>query len=110
MAASKHALGQAALLDRLLCALEGAAEAFSTDIEADRDAALAEGMAVLGELYGSLDPTTSPEASAHLGTACDVCFVALGDAYAGSPEALAAATSFVRSIRVALVPGSRFAA
>lgn len=99
-----RAFEQTQLLGRLLDVLETADRAFRGRSEAEADVALFEGMSLLGELFGSLDPVASPEASAHLGDVCDACLRALGDAYAGSPDALVAATSLVRAMHAALVP------
>lgn len=99
-----RAYGQTELLHRLLYALETAEDAFADGTGIEREWALSEGLAVVGELYGSLDSTTSPEASSHLAAVCDACLGALGEAYNGSPDSLAAAASFVRAMRGALVP------
>jgi hypothetical protein len=98
-----RALGQTELLHRLLYALEGAEDAFLDGSAIEREWALSESLAVIGELYGSLDSITSPEASAHLASMCDACLSAVGEAYAGDPDALEAAAAFVRAMRGALV-------
>lgn len=99
-----RAYGQTELLERLLYALETAEDAFCGGSAIEREWALSEGLAVVGELYGSLDATTSPEASAHLGAAFDDCLSALGEAYAGSPDSLGTAAAFVREMCRVMVP------
>lgn len=81
-----------------------AEDAFDVGTAFERESALSEGLGALSALYGSLDSTTSPEASAHLGAACDACVRALGAAYAGDRASLTAVAAFFRSLSGALPP------
>lgn len=64
---------------------------------ASHEAALLEALAILGDLYGSLDDR-SPESSEHLNATFDACVRALGDGMSGDFEPLAEATNRVRAI------------
>jgi hypothetical protein len=99
-----RALSQQELLRRLAHALESAEDAFERDSPREREIALEEGLVVVGELYSSLDQTTSKEVYVHIGAACEECLSALGEASCGSPDALASAAGFVRSMRGAMTP------
>jgi hypothetical protein len=100
MARSGRVWEEAELLDRLVGALESATRArlFGTDDE--YEAAVAEGLAAIGPLYGVLDSLGSPEASSHLEAAYDECVSAFG----GNAEVLLGATVRMRSIRELLEP------
>jgi hypothetical protein len=94
-------------LDHLVHALERANDALCFGAVEEGDAALADGLNLLGAFYGALSPEISPEASAHLETAYDACLRGLGDAYSGNRQELVSAIGLLRSIRRAVSPTIR---
>lgn len=108
-----RALAQDDLLEHLLYTLETVDSAFAEGTPIEREWAMSEALAVLANVYGSLDRRGSPEVSAHLEAMCDACLSALGDAYTGNPDLLGSAVTFVRAMRTQLYQDAqsrRFAA
>ena len=92
-------------IEQLIHTLEAADAAFRNGISGDgREQALFDGLSAIGELYGVVRVGRSPETAGHLEAVFDACIRALGDAYGGEVEALAAAVTMVRAIRTALRP------
>jgi len=91
-------------IEQLIHLLEAADAAFRNGSGDDREQALFDGLSAIGELYGVVQVGRSPETAGHLEAVFDACIRALGDAYGGDVEALAAAVTMARAIRTALRP------